>query len=241
VLNGDTCVAVAVRDVSVRYGDAVALDGTTAEARRGCLVCLVGRNGAGKSTLLKAIVGMASARGEIRVLGVRDRSRRRLIAYVPQREEVNWRFPVSVLEVVLMGRSSSLRRVGWNSRRDVADATRALEDVGMADLRARSIGDLSGGQQQRVILARALFSTAPVLLLDEPLAGIDAGSGEVTMRLLRHHCVCGGTVLMATHDLVGASRIGDRVWGIDRTVVDDVPAAHLMREEVLRRIYGTSA
>jgi manganese/iron transport system ATP-binding protein len=145
-----------------------------------------------------------------------------------------------VIEVVLMGRASTVKRLGWISPAERAAALEALEQVGAEDLRSRPIGELSGGQQQRVVLARALFSEAPVMLLDEPLSGVDPGTQEVILRLLREHCVRGGTVLMATHDVLGSAEIADRVWGINRTVVADVKAALLLNEEVLRRIYGES-
>ncbi len=114
----------------------------------------------------------------------------------------------------------------------------ALHNVDMAGLRSRAIGELSGGQQQRVILARALYSQAPVMLLDEPLSGVDPATRELVLDLLRRRCEEGATVLMATHDVLGSSQIADRVWGISGTVVADVPAYRLLDEDVLRRIYG---
>jgi ABC-type Mn2+/Zn2+ transport system ATPase subunit len=204
----------------------------------GRLVCLVGLNGAGKSTLLKAILGTVPATGEVSVLGVRGARRRSRLAYVPQREDVRWDFPVSALEAVLMGSRRSVRRIGPTPAADRAAALEALDRVGMADARQRSIGELSGGQQQRVVIARALFAGAPVMLLDEPLAGVDPASAGVILALLRELCAAGGTVLMATHDVGGSARVADRVWGINRTVVADVPAGRLREEEVLRRIYG---
>ncbi len=230
--------AVEIRDVSVRYGHVPALTAATATAARGSLVCLVGMNGAGKSTLLKAILGTVRASGSVAVLGVRDRRRRRLVAYVPQREEVNWRFPVSVLDVVLMGRVAALERIGPTPRSDREEALLALDQVGMAEVRDRPIGELSGGQQQRVVLARALFSGARVMLLDEPLGGVDPATRDVTLALLRRLCDDGGTVLMATHDVAESARIADRAWGINRSIVADVPAHRLLDEGVLHRIYG---
>jgi ABC-type Mn2+/Zn2+ transport system ATPase subunit len=230
--------ALVVREVSVRYGSRLALASASASVEAGNLVCLVGLNGAGKSTLLKAIVGTVRASGEVSVLGVRDARRRSLLAYVPQREDVSWGFPISVLEVVLMGRLSTLRRLGPDSPADRAAALEALDKVGLADLRKRPIGELSGGQQQRVVIARALFSQAPVVLLDEPLAGVDPGTTQVVLKLLRDLCAAGGTVLMATHDVAGSARVADRVWGINGTVVADVAASRLHDEDVLRSIYG---
>jgi ABC-type Mn2+/Zn2+ transport system ATPase subunit len=232
-------VAVDVRRVTVRYGGILALDGASASAPEGRLIGIVGPNGAGKSTLLKAIVGAVPSTGAVAVLGASDRSRRRHVAYVPQREEVNWRFPVSALQVVLMGRASALRRVGRDRRSDRERAEEALDRLGMGGLRRRTIGELSGGQQQRVMLARALFNAdARVLLLDEPLSGIDPATRELTLQLLREECDRGCTVLMATHDVAEAARVADRVWGLNKRVVFDGPAARLLDEEVLSRIYG---
>lgn len=224
--------------LTVRYGAHVALAGAHAEAPPGSFVCLVGLNGSGKSTLLKAIVGVLPATGSVSVLGRDDGSRRRLVAYVPQREDLNWGFPISVFEVVLMGRPSAVRRIGWSSAQDRAAAMEALHQLDMTDLRSRAIGELSGGQQQRVILARALYSEAPVMLLDEPLSGVDPASQELILELLRRRCQAGATVLMATHDVLSSSQIADRVWGLAATIVADVPASRLLDEDILRRIYG---
>jgi ABC-type Mn2+/Zn2+ transport system ATPase subunit len=205
----------------------------------GSLVCLVGLNGSGKSTLLRAVVGMVPSTGHVSVLGAdTPGGRRRLLAYLPQREDINFGFPITVLDVVLMGRASSLKRLGWSSRGDRAAALQALDQVDVAALGSRSIGELSGGQQQRVILARALYSGAAVMLLDEPLTGVDPSTRRLVLDLLRDLCRRGTTVLMATHDIQEAAGIADRIWGLNGTVVADVPASRLMDEELLLRIYG---
>jgi len=229
---------VSLHDVSARYGNRVALSGVTASAPAGSFVCLVGLNGAGKSTLLKAVVGTVAVSGRVCVAGVEGARRSRLLAFVPQREDVNWDFPVSVLDVVLMGRPASLRRIGWTAQSERAAALAALTQVGLPELGGRSIGELSGGQQQRVVLARALFSQARVLLLDEPLSGVDPASQDSVLHLLRAFCSQGGTVLMATHDVVGSARVADRIWGVNGSVVADVPAGLLLRRDTLERIYG---
>ncbi|MGI8563427.1 MAG: metal ABC transporter ATP-binding protein [Candidatus Dormibacter sp.] len=230
--------AVYLERVSARYGSLLALQDATASAPAGSFVCLVGLNGAGKSTLLKAVVGIVTVSGRVAVAGLEGSGRRRLLAYVPQREDINWTFPASVLDVVLMGRQASLRRIGWTAATDREAALGGLEQVGLAELRERSIGELSGGQQQRVMLARALFSQAPVLLLDEPLSGVDPASQDGVLRLLHAFCSRGGTVLMATHDVVGSARMADRVWGVNGTVVADLPADRLLRRDTLELIYG---
>jgi ABC-type Mn2+/Zn2+ transport system ATPase subunit len=231
--------AVDIRGLTVRYGAHLGLRDATARAAAGSLVALVGLNGSGKSTLLRAVAGMVPFTGHVSVLGAEaPGQRRRLLAYLPQREDINFGFPITVLDVVLMGRASSLKRMGWTSRGDRAAALQALDQVDAAALRSRPIGELSGGQQQRVILARALYSGAPVLLLDEPLTGVDPSTRQLVLDLLRDLCRRGATVLLATHDLLEATSVADRIWGLNRTVVADVPAGRLMDEEVLLRIYG---
>jgi ABC-type Mn2+/Zn2+ transport system ATPase subunit len=234
----ELAAAVELKGLSVRFGARYGLRDATASASPGQLVCLVGLNGSGKSTLLRAVVGMVPSTGQVTVLGQADAGRRGSIAYLPQREDVNWNFPVSVLEVVMMGRASSLKRVGWSSRGDRTAALAALDQVELTDLRTRSLGELSGGQQQRVLLARALYSQAPVMLLDEPLTGVDPATRDEILDLLRHLCQQGTTVLMATHDVLDAARIADRVWGLNGTVVADLPGSRLLDEQILRRIYG---
>jgi ABC-type Mn2+/Zn2+ transport system ATPase subunit len=230
--------AVEVRGLTVRFGSRYGLQDATASAKQGDVVCLVGLNGSGKSTLLKAIVGMVRATGYVSVLGRSDDRRRRLVAFLPQREEINWNFPVTVLEVVMMGRASSLTRLVWTTRADREAALEALAKVDLADLRDRGISELSGGQQQRAMLARALYSEAPVLLLDEPLTGIDPTTRDDVLDLLRRLADGGTTVLLATHDILDANRIADRAWGLNGTVVADIPGAELLDEAVLRKIYG---
>ncbi len=201
---------------------------------------LVGMNGSGKSTLLKAIVGTVPATGTVTVLDRVDRSRRQLLGYVPQRESIQWNFPISVLEVVMMGRLSTVRRIGPDRAADRAAARAAISKLQMTEFGERGIGELSGGQQQRVMLARALCSGAQVLLLDEPLSGVDPATREVILAVLRDICADGGTVLMATHDVAGTAAVADRVWGLNGTVVADIPAADLLRDDVLAAIYGES-
>jgi ABC-type Mn2+/Zn2+ transport system ATPase subunit len=233
--------AVDLNNVTVHYGDFCALQGANASAPRASFTCLVGANGSGKTTLLKAILGTVTASGQIHVLGDDDhRRRRREVGYVPQRSAANWRrFPVSVLDAVLMGKRETVRAVGWTWRRNREAALHALDQVGMAGDRDQVVGRLSGGKQQRVALARVLFSGARVLLLDEPLAGVDPPTRKVVLDLLGTHCKeGGGAVLMATHDVNEAVAIADRVWGIRNDVVFEGLPGQLRDQNVLRAIYG---
>jgi ABC-type Mn2+/Zn2+ transport system ATPase subunit len=232
--------ALVLSEVSAGYREVVALRDATARAEPGSLIALVGPNGSGKSTLLKTIVGSVAvlsgriAIGDVEAVG----TRRKLVAYVAQHENIEWAFPITVAEVVELGQ---LGRAPWRPWRGPGVRERAiaaLEAVGMAHLRGRSIGALSGGQQQRVILARALVQDAPLFLLDEPLAGVDPESAQTILRLLRRLAEEGHTILMATHDVQEAAQVADRVWGIGGTIVADVPAPDLLRPDVMKLIYG---
>src|SRR5581483_2200482 len=167
--------ALAVEQLSVGYGGQPVLEDVSFSLPAGRLIGVIGPNGAGKTTLLKAILGLIPrASGRVTVAGMQATRRGGAIAYVPQRDSINWRFPATVADVVLMGRYG---RLGWLRRpgpHDRAIATECLRQVGMADYAARPIAQLSGGQQQRVFLARALAQQPEVLLLDEPISGVDA-------------------------------------------------------------------
>ncbi|MGB2940006.1 MAG: metal ABC transporter ATP-binding protein [Candidatus Dormiibacterota bacterium] len=229
-----------IQDVSVGYGAVIALRDATAAAEPGTFVALLGPNGSGKSTLLKAIVGAASIRSGSISIGdaTTVAARRQLIAYVAQHESVEWSFPITVLNAVELGQIGRSPWLPWRGPGVRQRARRALAAVGMEDLRNRSVGALSGGQQQRVIIARALMQDAAVFLLDEPLSGVDPGSAQVILGLLRRLTREGHTVLMATHDVDEAARYADRVWGMNGSIAVDVPAAEVLQADVMRRIYG---
>jgi ABC-type Mn2+/Zn2+ transport system ATPase subunit len=213
---------LAVEGLSVRYR----LDGPLAIREvsfgvpEGTAVAVVGPNGAGKSTLFQAMVGLLPpAAGRVLVHGLPFGHDQDCVAYVPQREEVDWRFPASVLDVVLMGRYGHLGWLRRPGRADRALALACLERLGLAPLAARPIGDLSGGQQQRVFLARALAQEPHILLLDEPFSGVDARTQEVVLDLLDELVAGHVTALVATHDLqVAAERFG-RVLLLNHRVV----------------------
>jgi ABC-type Mn2+/Zn2+ transport system ATPase subunit len=197
-----------LRSVSVFYGARTALDCVSLNVPQGAQIAVVGPNGAGKSTLFKALVGLVPLqRGEILMNGRPRADFREPIAYVPQREEVDWRFPVTVWDVVSMGRYGGGRWLRRLSHADRAAVRGGLESLGIADLADRSIGELSGGQQQRVFLARALAQEPRLLLLDEPFTGVDISTRQVTLELLAGLREKSVTVLVSTHDLdLAASR-----------------------------------
>jgi manganese/zinc/iron transport system ATP- binding protein len=228
-----------IHDVTVAYHRKPVLWDIDLTVREPCLVGIVGPNGAGKSTLLKAILGLVPlATGEITLLGRPARQQRRLVGYVPQRESVDWEFPVSVLDVVLMG---TYGRLGWFRRPGRAQrewAMECLKRVGLDHLADRQIGQLSGGQQQRTFLARALAQQAEVYFMDEPLAGVDAATEQVVMELLRELRAAGKAVFVVHHDLRTVPQYFDCVALLNLRLVAFGPTATTFTAENLRQAYG---
>ncbi|MEB3221244.1 MAG: metal ABC transporter ATP-binding protein [Candidatus Sericytochromatia bacterium] len=206
---------------------------------RGTLTGVLGPNGAGKSTLLKAVLGLLPhASGEVRVLGGGLAARRRGVAYVPQRSAVDWDFPATVKDVVIMGRHGhSPWWAPWR-RSDHAAAEAALARVDLSALADRRIGDLSGGQQQRVFLARALAQGAELYLLDEPFAGVDATSEALILAQLQAIRDGGGTVVVVHHDLHTARQAFDHLLLLNRGVVACGPTAEVYTPAALQAAYG---
>lgn len=226
-------------DVTVAYGRRPVLWNVDLTIPGACLYGIIGPNGAGKSTLLKAALGLVPlAGGEVRILGAALRDVRGRVGYVPQRESVDWDFPVSVTDVVLMG---TYGRLGWlrrPGRSERALAGACLERVGLADVADRQIGRLSGGQQQRVFLARALAQEADVYLLDEPLAGVDARSQERIFDVLSDLRAEGKLVVVVHHDLRTAADRFDGVALVDMRLVAAGPTAEVLTAANLRRTYA---
>jgi ABC-type Mn2+/Zn2+ transport system ATPase subunit len=232
-------IVVRMRDVSVAYGERVALEDVDLEIRAGALLAVIGPNGAGKSTLLKAIAGLiAPAKGTIEVLGAPPGEAARRVAYVPQAEVVDWGFPVTVGDVVMMGRVP-LIGIGRSPSKADRDAVReALETVGMAGEDGRQIGALSGGQRRRVFLARAMAAHPDLYLLDEPVTGVDATTEEDLMRLLEREATAGRTVIATTHDLAAAAHHFHEVALVNGRIVAMGPSDIVMDRELLRTTYG---
>ena len=226
-------------DVTAGYGDRAALEHVTLAVEPGSLLAVVGPNGAGKSTLLKLMAGLARPwTGRIEILGGPAGREARRVAYVPQAELVDWAFPVTVEDVVMMGRFprlGSLRRPGPDDRRAVGDA---LEQVKMGGHLRTQIGRLSGGQRRRVFLARALAAEPDLFLLDEPVTGIDATTQELLMDLLEAQAARGKTVVATTHDLACAAQRFQQVLAINRTVIAYGPSNIVLDADVLARAYG---
>ncbi|WP_189088226.1 metal ABC transporter ATP-binding protein [Deinococcus ruber] len=207
-----------VEHLTVRYGAQVALEDASACFQAGQFSAVIGPNGAGKSTLLKTVLGLVEATsGTVSVNGLG--TLRSASAYVPQQQTLDWAFPVTVWDVAMMGRTA---RLGWlrgPRRADREIVAAALEQTEVSDLKHRPIQALSGGQRQRVLLARMLARQAQVLLLDEPLTGVDAATQEKIMRLLQEQARRGCIVAMVTHDLEAAARWCDQLLLVNRRVV----------------------
>ena len=234
-------VALALTHISSGYGAGPAvLDDVNFTIQRGERVAVVGPNGAGKSTLFKVIVGLLPHRtGDVLVHGHSHHAGDcPSIGYVPQRESVDWRFPVTVRDVVLMGRVREVGWLRWPGRRDRQAAQESLAQVGLAHLAQRPIADLSGGQQQRVFIARALAQRADVLLLDEPFSGVDVEAQAAIFEILDHLRQKAVTVLISTHDLQTATTRFDRLLLLNRRLLADGPAATILTTATLAAAYG---
>ena len=232
-------LALEVRGLWAAYpGRPPALEDVSLVVPTGELVGLVGPNGAGKSTLFKAIVGLVRpVRGEVRVFGRPIREARADIAYMPQVEEVDWQFPVSVLDVVLMGRHRGVRPFGRWSRADREASLEALERVGLTALARRHAGRLSGGQRRRVLMARAIARGARLLLLDEPFAGLDAAAQHDLIGILDGLADEGRSMLVATHDLSCVANCCDDAVCINRRIVAFGSPAEVLTEAVLTETF----
>ncbi len=231
--------AIEIRDLTVAYNRRVAVEGVTLSVPRKSMVGIVGPNGGGKSTLIKAVLGLVSREGgEVEILGRPvDRRARRLVGYVPQREDVDWNFPVSAFDVVMMGRVPSMRLLRRPTARDRELVWEALSTVGMEKFTDTRIGEFSGGQQQRVFLARALAQEAEVLLLDEPVSGVDAPSQHEIFDLLRGLQEAGKTVIVTTHDLSCVAERFDLALLLNRRLVAFGRPEEVFTPELLNETY----
>lgn len=235
-------LAIEITDLTVAYHEKPVLWDVDFAVPEGVLLAIVGPNGAGKSTLIKTILGLIKpVAGRTLVFGTRYRPQNRLIAYVPQRSSVDWDFPTNVLDVVLMGRYGHL---GWGRHpgaREKKLAMGCLEKVGMTDFANRQISQLSGGQQQRVFLARAFIQDAPIYIMDEPLAGVDANTEKSIIDLLRELKAQGKTVICVHHDLETLNEYFDWVLLLNVRRVALGPISEVLTHDNLRKAYGGRA
>ena len=230
---------LALENVSAGYNGQLVLQDLAFQVPHGGQVAVVGPNGAGKSTLFKVLVGLLPLRsGQILIHGQPLGEHTDCVAYVPQRSEVDWRFPMTVADVVMMGRYN---RQGWFRRPDWNDRTavqKALEQMGIAGLSRRPIGGLSGGQQQRVFLARALAQEPHILLMDEPFTGVDAATQETTLELLTRLKEQQVTVLVSTHDLSMAAERFEHVLLLNRQLIAYGPAQEVLSPSAIQQAFG---
>lgn len=232
-------MAIEVDDLTVAYGEQPVLWDLDVAVPSGVLMAIVGPNGAGKSTLLKAILGLVRpAAGQVLIHGRPYAEQRRLTAYVPQRGSVDWDFPTTVLDVVMMGRYGAL---GWfrrPGRKERDQAMAALAQVEMEEFADRQISQLSGGQQQRVFLARALVQDAQVYFMDEPFQGVDAKTERAIIEVLKLLRADGRTVVVVHHDLETVPEYFEWVLLLNVRRIALGPVQEVFTEENLRRTYG---
>lgn len=205
---------------------------------KGKLVGIIGPNGAGKSTLMKAILNLIpSDKGDVCILGESIRKAKKYIAYVPQRSDIDWDFPITVLDVVLIGVYPSLGIIKRPRKEHREWALECLEKVGMAEFKNRQIGELSGGQQQRVFLARALAQKADIFFLDEPFVGIDVTSEEMIIQVLRELRTEGKTIIVVHHDLSKAEAYFDELLLLNQSLVHYGEVQQVLAPAVISKAY----
>jgi manganese/iron transport system ATP-binding protein len=224
-----------VRNLNVAYNGNQALEDVSFGVQQGERVAIVGPNGAGKSTLFKAMVGL------IHPLSGRVEAEGAGFGYVTQRSAVDWTFPVTVHDVVMMGRIGKMGWLRWQRPRDRDIVRRSLEQVGLLEYADRQIGELSGGQQQRVFIARALAQEATILLMDEPFSGVDSPSQEAILEILEHLRDQGVTLLVSTHDLNLAVERFDRLALLNRRLVAFGTPQEAVTPSTLAAAYGGQA
>lgn len=230
-----------VHNASIGYGTKTILKDLSFQIPHGASVAVVGPNGAGKSTLLKALVGLLPLQsGKILIHGEALGSHKDCVAYIPQREELDWKFPVTVNDVVMMGRYGHASWLSRPSKQDKQIVKNSLEKMGIAHLANQSIGQLSGGQQQRVFLARAISQEPHILLMDEPFTGVDVTTQETTLNLLDTLRTKEVTMLISTHDLNLAASRFDYVLLLNHKLIAFGKPQEVFAKENLAQAFGNS-
>ena len=236
-----TAAVIELQGASLGYGGPPAVEDATLRIERGAFAGIVGPSGAGKTTILRALLGgVPQVRGRVCVLGREIRPGRPGpgIGYVPQIQTVDWNFPITVNEAVLLGRAMRTGPWPWPRRQDTREVARILERLGIGGLGRRHIRELSGGQQQRVFLARALLAEPEVLLLDEPTSGVDIKTRDEVLHLLGEINAGGVAVVLTTHELNAVAAHLPEVICVNRGVVAQGPPEAVFTDETLSRTYG---
>jgi manganese transport system ATP-binding protein len=233
--------SIDIENITVAYHGKIALHSASLQLEAGTICGLVGMNGAGKSTLFKSVMGFVkpvSGKVLINGLPIRLVQKRSLVAYVPQTEEVDWNFPVSVHDVVMMGRYGYMNFLRMPRSLDQQVVRESLQRVEMWEMRDRQIGELSGGQKKRAFFARALAQQGKVFLLDEPFAGVDVKTEKLMINLLIELRDAGYTILISTHDLDSITTFCDQVVLINRTILAYGETSEVFTEENISRTFG---
>ncbi|NDK32326.1 metal ABC transporter ATP-binding protein [Nesterenkonia haasae] len=232
---------VHVESLTAGYPGVTALEDVSLRLSPGTITALLGANGSGKSTLFSALLGMVpAAQGRISIFGTDSAKarRRNLVSYVPQHEQIDPTFPITVEQVVMMGRYPHMGFARFTRPADRDAVDHALEQTRLIDFRKRSIGELSGGQRKRAFVARALAQLAPLMLLDEPFAGVDRTSEHLITHVLRNLRTAGTTVLISTHHLEGVHSLADEVILLHRRVLAAGPPSQVLTDEQLAQAFG---
>lgn len=234
--------ALKIEQLHVAYEKNPVLWDISLEVPSQTITAIVGPNGAGKSTLLKAALKLLKPiSGKVEFFGEEIENYRKKIAYIPQRESVDWDFPITVLDLVLMGRFGSMKLFQRVSKKDKEEALKTLEKVGLEPFAKRQISQLSGGQQQRAFLARALFQDATIYFMDEPFTGIDVASSKTIVSLLHELKREGKTLFAVHHDLSSVPQIFDWVILLNLRLVACGEVAHVFTPELIQKTYGTES
>ena len=229
---------ITIKDLSVSYEKKRVLSNIFLDVFPGNVYGVIGPNGAGKSTLFKAILGLVPLNtGNVSIFGQPVAKHRKKLVYVPQKDEVDWQFPATVMDIVMQGRYPHKKIFQRLSRHDREMAEKALQDVGIADLRNRQIGALSGGQQQRVFLARALCQQAEIFLLDEPFVGVDITTEERTISILKKLASAGRTILVIHHDLSTAETYFNKVILLNQRLINAGDTSDIFTKENISLAY----
>jgi manganese transport system ATP-binding protein len=230
--------AISIEDLHVSYFGNEAVTGVSLTVNTGNLVGIIGPNGAGKSTFLKAMLNLIPKdKGAVRVMGKSIAEVRKSIAYVPQRNDIDWDFPITVHDAVLIGTYPHLKLFRRPKKKDKHWAMECLQRVGMQEFSKRQIGELSGGQQQRVFLARALAQKADLFFLDEPFVGVDVSSEETIVNILKELCRQGKTVIVVHHDLSKANDYFNQLILLNKELISFGTVEEVFKPEVIAKAY----